>query len=152
MMDDNDLFMDPGEPGELKGSLRAKDLINKPLLIQPLHEDTVAGQDEKPWHFVECNVAVIGMGGVEDHASGVRISWVRVLPQLTDRLSEKPNAWIAGIPKVQQDNSVILTPFSDKGKDTARQLMPQVIGLFKPSESTQIDITPPSFAPGEEPF
>lgn len=147
----DDLFMDPGDPGELKGSLRAKDLINKPLLIQPLSEDTVEGQDGKPWHFVECNVAVIGMGGVEDHASGVRISWVRVLPQLTQRMNEKPGAWVAGIPKVQQDNSVILTPFSEKGRETARQLMTQVMGLFKPAEQAA-DITPPAFSAGEEPF
>lgn len=147
----DDLFVDPGDPGELKGSLRAKDLINKPLLIQPLSEDTVEGQDGKPWHFVECNVAVIGMGGVEDHASGVRISWVRVLPQLTQRMNEKAGAWVAGIPKVQQDNSVILTPFSEKGRDTARQLMPQVMGLFKPAEQVA-DITPPAFSAGEEPF
>jgi hypothetical protein len=145
----SDLFVDPGEPGELKGSLRAKDLINKPLLIRPLSEQTVEGQDSKPWHFVECDIAVIGMGGIEDHASGVRISWVRVLPQLTQRMTEKPGAWVGGIPKVQQDNSVVLTPFSDKGRETASNLMPQVVAVFKPAEQ---NIAPPAFDPGEEPF
>jgi len=147
-----EMFVDPGDPGELKGSIRAKDLINKPLLIQPLSEETVEGQDGKPWHFVECNVAVIGMGGVEDYASGVRISWVRVLPQLTQRMNENPGAWVGGIPKVQQDNSVILTPFSDKGRETASNLMPQIMGLFKTVEPTPENIAPPAFGPGEEPF
>lgn len=146
----SDLFVDPGDPGELKGSIRAKDLINKPLLIQPISEDRVEGQDGKPWHFVECNVAVIGMGGVEDHASGVRISWVRVLPQLTQRMAEAPGAWVGGIPKVQQDNSVILTAFSEKGRAAANALMPQVQGLFPPAQADEL--TPPAFADGEEPF
>jgi hypothetical protein len=148
-----DAFMDPGEPGELKGSLRAKDLINKPLLIQPIHEDRVEGQDGKPWHFVECNIAVIGMGGVEDHASGVRISWVRVLPQLTGRMKEHPGEWVGGIPKVQQDNSVILTPFSEKGRAAANEMMPKVRALFAPVEQQSSDeMPPPAYAPGEEPF
>lgn len=150
----SDLFVDPGEPGELKGSLRAKDLINKPLLLQPVAEERIEGQDGKPWHYVECHVVVIGMGGIEDHASGVRISWVRVLPQLTQRMRENPGMWVAGIPKVQQDNSVILQPFSDRGRETARGLMDQVTALFKPA-ATEVPNEvppPPAFNAGEEPF
>ncbi|NBO65003.1 MAG: hypothetical protein EBU88_09200 [Acidobacteria bacterium] len=99
------------------------------------------------------DIAVIGMGGVEDHAAGVRISWVRVIPQLTQRMAEQPGAWVGGIPKVQQDNSVILTPFSDKGRATANDLMSQVKNLFAPVvASTPDDIAPVGFDPGEEPF
>lgn len=149
-------FMDPGDPGELKGQIRAKDLINKPLLIQPVREDRVEGQDGKPWHFVECNIAVIGMGGVEDHAAGVRISWVRVVPQLTQRMNEAPGAWVGGIPKVQQDNSVVLTPFAEKGRAVASELMPKIKALFAPAEvasqPSSADEIPSAYAPGEEPF
>lgn len=134
----SDPFVDPGEPGELKGSLRAKDLINKPLIVRPVAEREETGQDGKPWHYVECDVVVLGVGGIEDHASGVRVSWVRVIPQLTDRLG----AWVTGTPKVQQDNSVVLVPFGEKGREVARQVWPQVERLFTSDGS----------APGEEPF
>lgn len=121
------MIVDPGEPGELKGSLRAKDLVNKALLLRPVKEDTVPGQDGKPWHFVECDVVVLGMGGIEEHASGVRISWVRVIPQLADRIGQ----WVACRPKVQDDNSVALMAFDEGGKKKAADLLADAEKLFE---------------------
>ena len=146
-------FLDPAEPGELRGQMRAKDLINKPLLIQPLVEDIVDGQDGKPWHYVECNVAVIGVGGIEEHAAGVRISWVRVLPQLTARMHDQPGAWVGGTPKVQQDNSVILTALADKGRKVAADLLPHVKALFGTTSTPDPTPAPEGdYPPGSEPF
>jgi hypothetical protein len=109
------MFVDPGEPGDLGPQLRAKDLINKPLFIRPLHEAEVEGKDGKPWRYIECEVAVIGMDSIEDYASNVRISWTRVLPQLRDRIGK----WVAAVPRVGDDNAVVLQPFTEDGKRRA---------------------------------
>ena len=70
-------------PAEPSKTPRAKDLKNQPLLIKPgqryKKED---GADGKPWVYHECAVVTLDRQGIVDQYDDVRISWVRVLPQL----------------------------------------------------------------------
>ena len=146
-----DPFVDPGEPGEPgAGNLRAKDLINLPLLIRPYDTGSDVGkEDGKPYKFVIADVVVLGVGGIEDHGSGVRFSWKRAIPQLEDRMGQ----WVGATPRAQEDKSVILVGFAEKGRDIARRVMPEVEALFAaPAPAPVTDAPPPAYEAGEEPF
>lgn len=131
-------FQDPGEPGELQGALKAKELINKPCLIRVTgagewdakpaeynDDGSVKRKAQGPRPYLECDVAVLGMGGIEEHGQGVRISWQRVLPQL-----EGKTGWVAARPKEQDDKSIVLLAFNEDGKAKAAELLPEVEKLF----------------------
>lgn len=148
------MFADPGEPGDLKGALKAKDLINKPCLFRVtgqgmwdpkpavLNDDgSVKFKAQGPRPYFECDVVVLGMDGIEEHGSDVRISWQRVLPQLEGRVG-----WVAARPKEQDDNSVILLAFNEQGKAKAAELLPEIDALFGAAADG------PVYAEGEEPF
>jgi hypothetical protein len=122
-----DDFVDPGEPGELTGRLKAKDLINKPLIIRPLEvRHDGEGKDDagnpKAYTYVKCDVWVLDRAGVVEKGEGVRFSWVRVLPQLEDRVGQ----FVAGTPVVQDDNSRVLQPFTEGGKEIARKVIAEI--------------------------
>lgn len=121
-------FVDPGEPGAAAiGGLRAKDLVNRPLLIRPVETGTDIGkEDGREYRFVVCDVAVLGAAGVEEHSSGVRCYWKRAIPQLEARMGQ----WVGATPKAQEDKSVILVGFADRGREVAARLMPEVTALF----------------------
>jgi hypothetical protein len=142
-----DAFVDPGEPGPAGGaSLRAKDLINRRLLIRPVKVGTDVGkEDGEPYKFVSCDVAVIDATGVEEHSSSVRFSWKRAIPQLESRMGQ----WVGATPKVQDDKSVLLMAFGERGKEIAATLMPEVAALFG---SSTPEPSPPAYDDGEEPF
>ena len=161
----SDVFVDPGDPGDLKGNLRAGDLLNLPCLFRvtgeglwdakpaELNDDgTVKHKAQGPRPYVECDVVVLGAAGIEDHASGVRVSWSRVVP---DQLSmAKLGRWVPARPKQQDDRSIILMAFDDKGKARAAELLPEAEALFV-SEAAPVEppsTTPPAYADGEEPF
>lgn len=122
-----DDFVDPGEPGELSGRLKAKDLLNKPLIIRPreLRHDGKGTDDDgnpKAYDYVDCDVWVLDRAGIVEHDTGVRFSWVRVMPQLTDRIGQ----FVAGTPVVEPDNSRVLKPFTENGKEIARKVMSEI--------------------------
>lgn len=135
-----DPFLDPGEPGDVKSALRASDLINLPLLVRvtgegewPAREAGVDANGQQiraqgPSPYVECDVVVLGASGIEDHATGVRISWRRVVPhQLSIDMAGR---WVPCRPKQQEDRSIILTTFDAKGKAKAAELLPEIEELF----------------------
>jgi hypothetical protein len=122
-----DDFMDPGEPGELTGFLKAKDLINKPLIIKPLavrHDGQGKDDDGNPtsYTYVNCDVWVLDRAGVVEKGEGVRIAWKRVIPQLEDRIGK----FVAGTPIVEADNSRVLQAFSEAGKEIARKVIAEI--------------------------
>jgi hypothetical protein len=163
----SDPFVEPGDPGDLKGSIRAGDLLNLPCLFRvtgegeweakpaELNDDgSIKQRAQGPRPYVECDVVVLGAGGIEDHASGVRISWTRVVPaQLS---MAKVGQWVPARPKQQDDRSIILLGFDDKGKARAAELLPEAEALFAdaPVPAAVPDAVPPApaYADGEEPF
>lgn len=154
-----DPFVDPGEPGELKGNLKATDLLNLPCLFRvtgegewpakpaEFHDDgTLKNRAQGPRPYLECDVVVLGAGGIEDHASGVRVAWARVVP---DQISMAHlGRWMPARPKKQDDNSIILMGFDARGKEAAAALLSEAEALF----STAPSAPAPEYAPGEEPF
>lgn len=125
------VFVDPGEPGELKGSLRAKELINLPCLFRVTGEgmwEAKPEENKRAQPYVECDVVVLGASGIEDHASGVRISWARVVPAQLNM--GKKGQWVPARPKQDTDNSVFLVGFDAKGKEAAEKLLPEAEALF----------------------
>lgn len=165
----DDLFLEPGDPGELKGSIRAGDLLNLPCLFRvtgegewdakpaEYHDDgSIKQKAQGPRPFVECDVVVLGAGGIEDYASGVRVSWTRVVPaQLS---MEKVGRWVPARPKQQDDRSIILMGFDEKGKARAAELLPEAEALFASRDvaavTEHLDATPvpPAYDTDEEPF
>lgn len=156
----SDDFVDPGEPGELTGSMKATDLINLPCLIRvtgegmwdakpaELNDDgSVKKRAQGPRQYLECDVVVLGAGGIEDHGEGVRISWARVVPSQLSM--EHLGRWMPARPKKQDDNSIILMGFDEKGKARAAELMPEVNELFARVDS---DRAKDEFVDGTEPF
>lgn len=141
-----DDFVDPGEPGELKTGLRAKNLVNQPLIIRPNAILEAMGKDDagndKPYTYVDCDVWVLDRQGVIDHDTGVQFSWVRVMPQLSDRLGQ----YVAGKPIRGSDNSITLQPFTEDGKKIARSVIAEI--------RNTAPATPPAeeYSDGEEPF
>jgi len=135
-----DEFVDPGEPGELSSSLRAKDLINKPCLIRPNGVESAMGKDDagndKPYEFVSCDVWVLDRAGIVETGTNVQFSWKRAMPQLTDRLGQ----FVAATPRRNEDNSITLQPFSEEGKHVARLAIKEIKGgvsdLSVPEEDT----------------
>lgn len=150
-----DEFVDPGEPGELTGMMKSKDLINKPLIIRPRavrHDGQGKDDDGNPttYSYVNCDVWVLDRAGVVESGTDVQFSWKRVIPQLADRIDK----YVAGTPRVTDNNSRVLEPFTDKGKEIARR----VIGEIKAGEATAalggevVEENPPEYETGEEPF
>ncbi len=156
-------FGDVGEPGDVKSALRASDLINLPLLVRVTGEGEWPAKDahtdeqgrqiraQGPTPYVECDVVVLGAGGIEDHGSGVRISWRRVVPaQLS---MQKLGQWIPCRPKQMDDRSVVLMGFDEKGKARAAELMPEIELLFpRPHLEQAVQAIGAAFNAGEEPF
>lgn len=154
-------FVDPGEPGELQGTLRAGDLINLPCLLRVTGEGmwdakpaeynddgSIKKRAQGPQPYLECDVAVLGASGVEQHASGVRISWTRVVPHQIN--ASHKGRWMPARPRKQDDNSIILTAFNEQGKAAAAALLPEVEALFGPVPAEPEFDGPEDF--GEEPF
>jgi len=152
-------FLDPGEPGDVKSSMRAGDLINLPLLVRvtgegewPAREAHVDEQGRQiraqgPTPYVECDVVVLGAGGIENHGTGVRISWRRVVPH---QLSiDKQGEWVACRPKQQDDRSIVLMGFDEKGKRRAAELMGEIDALFGSVSTADVKA---AFDATEEPF
>lgn len=157
-----DPFIDPGDPGELKGNIRAGDLLNLPCLFRVTGEGEWPAKEaftdetgkqhraQPPSPYVECDVAILGADGIEDYGSGVRISWARVVPaQLS---MEKVGKWVpARAKKDPKDNSVSLWAFDVKGKARAAELLPEVEALFAGAQVTEA-LGATEVDPDTEPF
>jgi len=164
----DDPFVEPGDPGELRGSLKAKDLINLPCLFRVTGEGMWPAKDaytdengkqhraQPPSLYLECDVVVLGAGGIENYGSGVRISWARVVPSQISIANK--GQWMPARPKRDDDNSVYLTGFDAKGKALAAGLLPEAEALFTEAEAAAVasalDATPvpPGYDPEEDPF
>ena len=121
-------IMDPPTPPEPSegDNLKAKNLKNLPIILRPVRVTEEPGKvteqdpDPKPWRYVECDVWVLGAGGVEQEGTGLRISWWRAYEQIKNAIGR----FIPCRPVEQDDRSVILVPL----KDTARKMAEQIIG------------------------
>lgn len=143
----DDGFVDPGEPGELQGLMRAKDLLNKPCIFRPHPIQQGQGKDDagnpQSYDYYPCDVWVLDRAGIVEHGTNVQVSWKRVMPQL----SEKVGLFVAATPRRGDDNSITLQPFTDSGKEIARLAIKEI------KSATTTDTAPePEYAPGEEPF
>ncbi len=145
----SDDFVDPGEPGELHGLMKAKDLLNKPCLIRPNKIAQAMGKDNdgnpQPYDYFPCDVWVLDRQGVVEQGTGVRISWVRVMPQLADRIGQ----FVAATPRRQDDNSVVLQAFSEAGKEIARVAIKEI---QETAPATSNEPEPQWDDDGQEPF
>lgn len=124
-----DTFVDPGPPGEppAREYMKSKDLINKPLIILPTelrHDGNGKDNDGNPkaYDYVNAEVWVIDRAGVVEHGEDVQFSWVRVIPQLTDRLGK----FVLAKPVVDADNSRILVPLSPEAKEVAGKAIAEI--------------------------
>lgn len=163
----SDPFGTLGEPGEPKADyIKAKDLLNLPCLIrvtaegeypaapEELNADgSVKEKAKRAQPYLECDVAILGAGGVENHDSGVRIAWTRVVGHQISIANK--GVWFCARPKEVDNNAVILTTFDEKGKAAAAALLPEVEALFAaaaPAPEPATTPAPPAYADGEEPF
>lgn len=127
-------LIDPPEPEESsEPTLRAKTLKNRPLIVRPVDHKTEAGQDGKPWEFVECDVWVLDRSGVEQFASGVRVSWWKARNQIKGAIG----AYIACRPEEMDDNSVVLRPLRGEARKVAEQVIADIKGEGTPEASSE---------------
>jgi hypothetical protein len=92
-------------------------LRNTPILVKPGQRYERDGQDGKPWVYVECEVVTLDRQGIVEHADGVRVSWVRVLPQLEGARDQ----WVAARP-VDTGEGIVLEPLSGAARDVAERV------------------------------
>jgi hypothetical protein len=108
----------PAAPAAPVQSLRAKDLKNSPCLMRPIVLREEDGQDGRPWVYWACEVAVLDRAGiVGDIHGGVRISWVRTMPQL----EEAKGQWLACRP-VETDAGVVLEALEGAALEVAERV------------------------------
>ena len=119
----------PPEPSE-GGSLKARDLKNLPIILRPVRVAEEPGkrdpekpdEEPKPWKFVECDVWVLGAGGVEQEGTGLRISWWRAYEQIKNAIGR----FIPCRPVQQDDRSVILVPLKGDTRAAAERIVADV--------------------------
>jgi len=148
----SDDFIDPppsAEPGE--GNLRGDDLINKVCVFLP----RAVGQwpakpaegDQKAMKasdYVECEVWVIGVGGIETHGDSVRLAWWRSVPGLRDNIGR----FIEGKVRVNEDRSRTIERLSDADKKAVRALKDEILAQSAATTAT-LEVTPEH---SDEPF
>ena len=122
-------FGDPLPPAESSG-LRGDDLLNKICVFYPREMGEYAptpAQDGKEamkgGPYVVCEVWVIGLGGVEEHDSAVRISWWRSVPGLKARIG----SFIQGQVKVNEDRSRTIMPLTEQAKAAIGVVRDQIL-------------------------
>lgn len=141
MTDETDTIEDPGEPGEPTTYLKAKDLPGFACIFIPrttgewpakeeIKDDAgvVTQKKQGPQPYVECTVHTFDRAGLLESSEGVKVSWVRVYPQLED----KTNRYVAARPEKQDDNSIILTPLDEEHKAVARKIVEDLKAAIDP--------------------
>ena len=128
----------PPEPSQGDGDyIKAKDLKNLPIILRPVAVKELPGNEEgKTWKFVECDVWILGAGGVEEQGTGLRISWWRAYEQIKNAIGR----FIPCRPVEQDDRSVILVPLKGDTRAAAEKVVAGLDSVTVEDEA------------GEEPF
>lgn len=105
---------------------RAKDLRNKPLLVNPgAYEEVPSTRDDTTWRYYDCKVIVLGKDGIESRSDGVRISWSRAIPQLS---AVPKGEWLACRPVEGAGGGVVLEPLNGDARVVAEQVLSELDG------------------------
>lgn len=95
--------------------MKAKDLKNRVIIVQPTAVERKDGIDGKPWEYVVANVWVLETHGVVEVGQNVRFSWWKAREQLRSMIGE----YVACKPVEQDDNSVELIPLQGNAREVA---------------------------------
>lgn len=137
----------PPEPGET--GLRAKDLKNRIVVLRATGTgiDTERLDDAgRPWEWTTCDAWVIDRSGVEQHVSGLRVSWWRVREQL----NAAGGNYVAGRVVQGSDNSVTLEAVVGPKREMLTSTMKEIIASVEADEE---ELEPASPMPDDsEPF
>lgn len=112
---------DPVPAPEYTG-LRGKDLKNRPVILRPEAYAEDIGQDGKPWKYVTCDVWVLDRAGVEQQATGVRISWTYAVGQLKQQMGQL----VACRPVEGESNAVELQPLQGDARIVAEKVAGEI--------------------------
>lgn len=110
---------EPPEPSEGGDYIKAKDLKNLPLVVQPQNIGTDIGKDGTDYEYVNCSVWVLDRSGVVNSGTNVRVSWWRAREQLRNILGR----FVPCRPVEQPDNSVILVPLKEEARKVAESVI-----------------------------
>ncbi len=133
-------LLDPPEPPEGGGLMKATDLVNRSCIFRPTGMGEwpakPATEDQKaqgPQPYVNCDVWVLDRAGVIESSSDVRVSWWKAVEQLRVSMGQFTGAK----PKKEEGtNAIWLSPLSVE----AREVAARVVGEIEASESAP---TPP---------
>lgn len=96
--------IDPPEVELPEGNeIRAESLKNRVCLFLPQLIGEEPGKFDKPWRYIECDVAVLDRAGIEQVGRGVRIAWAHPYWSLREALEQRPGSVVAGKPKQAAD-------------------------------------------------
>jgi hypothetical protein len=130
------VILDPPEPPEGGGSMRAKDLVNKVCVFRPVsvgewpakpateHEKAMKAQP-----YVECDVWVLDRAGVIEEGSGVRVGWWKAVEQLKGSLGQ----YVGAKPRTEEgSNAIYLAALSGEARAVAEQAVATLAGSSAP--------------------
>ncbi len=139
-------FADPPDPPDAGSSLRAKDLKNRVVIFRPVSlgewpaRPATEDEDEKSAApFVVCDVWELDRSGVVQSATGVRVSWWRVVEQLRTLMGE----FVAGKVTENDDRSITLVPLVG---EEPRKVAADVVASIDSPVGVPVD------EPSDEPF
>lgn len=149
-------FVDPPEAPEGGSAMRAKDLVNKVCLFQPVslgewpakaaeydENGTMKKPAQKASEYVECNVWVLDRAGVLEEGTGVRVGWWKAVAQLREGMFQ----YVGAKPKTEEgSNAIHLVPLEGAAREMAAKIVAE-LSAAEPGETTQFPAED-----GEEPF
>jgi hypothetical protein len=134
---------DAPEPGAGGNFVKARDLVNQPVILLPLRletDESKVNKDGSPWEFVTCHYWTLDRSGVVADGEA-RVSWWRAKAQLRECIGQ----YVACRPTQQDDNSITLERLSGAAREVAAKA---VASLSAPVE----DDSQWDEEPGSEPF
>jgi len=145
-------IVDPPEPPEGGGSMRAKDLINKACIFRPVavgewpaRPATEQDKAMKAQPYVECDVWVLDRQGVVEEGTGVRVGWWKAVIQLREAMDQ----FMAARPKAEEgSNAISLVALSGE----AREVAAKIVAVLEDTAPGPADEPPDEYDPDEEPF
>lgn len=117
-------FVDPGDPPEGGGLMKAKDLINKVCLFRPTGlGEWPPKEDKKAQPYVECDVWVLDRAGIVEEGQGVRVGWWKAVDQLRDQMG----SFVGAKPEQEEgSNAIYLRRLEGAARDVAAEVAQQI--------------------------
>jgi len=146
-------IVDPPEPPEGGGSMRAKDLVNKVCIFRPASigewpakPATESEKAMKAQPYVECDVWVLDRQGITEEGSGVRVGWWKAVEQLRDSMGRL----VAAKPRTEEgSNAIYLAALSGEARDVAEKVAAEIENELAAAPAPE---PAPAYEEGEEPF